>query len=89
GSPETILVSSLVQDGGWSGRDENGRRLPTTLANGPFLAVSVEDGAREVVLDYVPPGARAGLAVSLGTLLAVAAAVAGMAARASRAATGV
>ncbi len=87
GAPATVLLVSVVQDGGWSGRDETGRLLPTTLANGPFLAVSVPDGAHEVVLDYAPPGARAGLAVSLGTLLAVA--VAGMAARASRAATGV
>ncbi|MGH9364529.1 MAG: DUF6044 family protein [Thermoanaerobaculia bacterium] len=86
GSPETILVSSLVQDGGWSGRDENGRRLPTTLANGPFLAVSVPDGAHKVVLDYAPPGSRTGLLVSLGTLLCMA--VAAVAMRASRIATG-
>ena len=87
GSPETVLLLSLVQDGGWSGRDEAGRLLPTALANGPFLAVSVTDGAHTVTLDYAPPGARAGLAVSLGMLLSVA--VAGIAASARRAATGV
>jgi uncharacterized membrane protein YfhO len=87
GAPATVLLVSVVQDGGWSARDETGRVLPTTLANGPFLAVSVPDGVHKVVLDYVPPGARPGLAVSFGTLLAVVAA--GLAARARRAATGV
>jgi len=86
GGSGTVLLVSVVQDGGWTGRDDRGLRIPTTLANGPFLAVSVPDGAHEVVLDYSPPGARAGLAVSLGTLLVVAAA--GIAARASKAATG-
>jgi hypothetical protein len=87
GPAGTVLLVSLVQDGGWSGRDETGRLLATALANGPFLSVAVPDGAHDVVLDYAPPGARAGLAVSLGTLLSVA--VVGIAARASRAATGV
>lgn len=83
----TVLLLSVVQDGGWSGRDATGHVLSTTLANGPFLAVSVPDGTSEVVLDYAPPGARAGVALSLATLLSVA--VAGIAARARRAATGV
>ena len=84
GAPRTVLLVSVVQDGGWSGRDESGQVVPTTLANGPFLAVSVPDGSHDVVLDYAPPGARAGLAVSLGMLLSVA--VAGIAVRARRSA---
>lgn len=87
GSPGTVLLVSLVQDGGWSARDGTGRVLPKTLANGPFLAVSVPDGAHRVVLAYAPPGSRAGLAVSLVTLLSVAVAVISVSAR--RAATGV
>jgi hypothetical protein len=73
GSPETLLVSSLVQDGGWSVRGEGGRRLAATLANGPFLAVWLPDGESEVVLDYAPPGWREGLAVSTGALVLLAA----------------
>lgn len=64
-----VLVASLIQDGGWRARDETGRRLPTTLANGPFLALTVDAGEHRVVLDYTPPGWREGLAVSVGTLL--------------------
>jgi hypothetical protein len=60
-----VLVASLIQDGGWRARDETGRRLPTTLANGPFLALTVAQGEHRIVLDYVPPGWRAGVAVSL------------------------
>ena len=62
-----VLLASLVQDGGWRARDETGRRLPTTLANGPFLALTVDAGEHRVVLDYTPPGWRAGVAVSLLT----------------------
>ena len=62
-----MLVASLIQDGGWRARDETGRRLPTTLANGPFLALTVDRGEHRVVLDYTPPGWRAGVAVSILT----------------------
>jgi hypothetical protein len=71
----TILVASLVQDGGWQARDEAGRRLPTTLANGPFLAVTVPAGDHFVVLDYAPPGWRPGLALSLATAVVLGAAL--------------
>jgi hypothetical protein len=62
-----LLVASLVQDGGWSARDERGAQLPVTLANGPFLAVSVPAGQRRVLFDYTPPGWQPGLALSLAT----------------------
>ncbi len=50
------VVASLVQDGGWSARDESGREIPTTLANGPFLALHVPAGSHAVFLKYSPPG---------------------------------
>jgi hypothetical protein len=68
GSPETLLVTSLVQDGGWSARDEGGRPVATTLANGPFLALRVPDGDRLVRLEYAPPGWHAGLALAAAAL---------------------
>lgn len=68
GSPETVLVTSLVQDGGWTAHDGTGLRLATTLADGPFLAVKVRDGEHTVSLDYAPPGWRSGLVVSFLTL---------------------
>lgn len=67
-----ILVASLVQDGGWSARDETGSSLPTTLANGPFLALSLPPGEHRVALRYRPPGFALGGAISLATLAAFA-----------------
>ncbi len=65
----TILVSSLVTDGGWSARDESGAQLVTSLANGPFLAVCLPPGNHVVTLKYVPPGFRLGAVVSAATFL--------------------
>ena len=72
-----LLASSIYQDGGWSllaGR----RRLPTTEANGPFLAAWLPPGAYAggsgLELVYRPPGFLAGL------LLAALALAAGLAA---------
>ena len=59
-----VLVASLVQDGGWSARDEAGRRLRTWRANGPFLAVEAPAGEHRIVLRYSPPGWAPGLAVA-------------------------
>lgn len=66
-----VLVASLVQDGGWSASDEKGTRLPTGLANGPFLAISLPPGEHSVRLRYLPPGFRTGGIVTLLTLAAV------------------
>jgi hypothetical protein len=69
--PASVVVLSLVQDGGWTARDENGT-LPVHLANGPFLAVEVPPGAHRVRLTYTPPGWRAGWALSAATAVAIA-----------------
>ena len=71
GSGPAYVVLSLVQDGGWTARDGSGRRLPTFLANGPFLAVRLDAGTRRVFLTYRPPGLDVGILVSAATLLAV------------------
>ena len=63
-----LAVASLVQDGGWRARDDRGRPLPTTLANGPFLAVAIPPGAARIQLRYRPPGLAAGLGMSLAAL---------------------
>ena len=65
-----VLVASLVQDGGWSARDEAGRRLRTWRANGPFLAVEAPAGEHQIRLRYAPPGSAAGLAVAGAALAA-------------------
>jgi hypothetical protein len=64
---QPILVTSLVQDGGWSASDESGKTLTTLRANGIFLALAVGPGTHEVRLHYRPPGLAAGAAVSLGS----------------------
>lgn len=71
-----LLVTSLVNDGGWRARDEEGTVIPTGRANGPFLALSVPAGDRRIRLDYASPGFRAGAAVSAVSLAAAAAAAA-------------
>ena len=71
GPDPAYVVLSLVQDGGWSARDGSGRRLPTFLANGPFLAVRLPADTRRVALTYRPPGLRIGSLVSAMTLLAL------------------
>jgi hypothetical protein len=65
----SILVSSLVTDGGWSGRDDSGRELAVSLANGPFLALCVPPGRHVVTLSYVPPGFRPGAILSAASVL--------------------
>jgi hypothetical protein len=67
---ETLLVASLVQDGGWSARDESGLAIETSLANGPFLALRLPSGSHEVFLKYYPPGLQTGSWISMASLLA-------------------
>lgn len=69
---QTLLVVSLTQDGGWSARDEAGRAIETTLANGPFLALRVPRGDHEVALKYSPPGFFLGVLISVTCLASVA-----------------
>jgi hypothetical protein len=68
-----FLVASLTQDGGWSARDESGRRIDEALANGPFLALRVPSGDHLVFLRYSPPGFRTGAGVTAACLLVLAA----------------
>ena len=66
-SGEAWVVVSMVQDGGWSARDETGSRLDVRRANGPFLAVRVPAGSHRVRLRYLPPGFSVGLAIGAAT----------------------
>jgi hypothetical protein len=59
------VVLSVVQDGGWSGRDADGGKLDLRRANGPFFAVVLTPGDHAVRLTYRPPGFGAGAIVSL------------------------
>ncbi len=65
------VVASLVSDGGWRARDENGSKLRTGRANGPFLTIAVPGGDHRVRLAYLPPGLPAGAAISLVSLLSL------------------
>lgn len=80
------VVLSLVQDGGWSARDGEGRPVPVLRANGPFLALALPAGDHRVALRYSPPGFRAGAAIagSTAALLAIGAGFARAARRRAR-----
>ena len=67
------IVTSLVQDGGWTALAKDGALLPTANANGPFLAILALPGTHEVRLRYTPPGIAIGSAATSATaaLLAV------------------
>jgi hypothetical protein len=67
---EAFLVTSLVQDGGWTASDENGRPVSLTRANGPFLALRLSGGDHRISLTYRPPGFSAGLWISVASLAA-------------------
>ena len=58
---ERLLASSIYQDGGWRVLVD-GRPVPTTVANGPFVAAWLPAGVHRVDLVYRPPGLVAGLA---------------------------
>jgi hypothetical protein len=73
GSDGAWVVLSIVQDGGWSARDAEGRVLAVHRANGPFLALRLPPGDTRVRLEYSPPGFRAGVAISAATVLVLAA----------------
>jgi hypothetical protein len=61
------VVLSLVQDGGWSARDAEGRPVPVLRANGPFLALALPAGDHRIALRYRPPGFRTGAAIAGAT----------------------
>jgi uncharacterized membrane protein YfhO len=64
-----MLVTSLVDDGGWTARTEAGSKLALGRANGPFLALLLAPGRHDVRLRYMAPGFRVGAAVSLAAVL--------------------
>lgn len=71
-----LAEASLVQDGGWSARDEAGRKLAVTRVRGPFLGVAIPAGDHDLFLDYSPTGFRTGGWISLSALLFAASAAA-------------
>jgi Bacterial membrane protein YfhO len=68
GTGDAILITSLVQDGGWRARREDGGAIATGRANGPFLALQVPPGEHRLRLDYTAPGFRLGAWISVTTL---------------------
>ena len=86
GDRSVLAVGSIVQDGGWSAREETGKPLSVARLRGPspgerpfgragglFLGVSIPPGEHDIVLDYSPPGFRIGSWISLAALLLAAA----------------
>jgi len=71
GGQRVLVVTSLVDDGGWRARDGSGRDLEVTRANGPFLAVWASGVKTRIRLDYRPPGFSAGAGVSLFVVLLI------------------
>jgi hypothetical protein len=63
GEPARVVVS-MVQDGGWSAKDGEGRPIPSTRAEGILLALDLPEGDSDVRLSYLPPGMAAGAAIS-------------------------
>ena len=78
------VVLSIVQDGGWTASDREGRALRVDRANGPFLALRLPPGDTHVRLEYSPPGFRAGSWISAITVVVLAAALARSRARRRR-----
>ena len=72
GSLPALLVTSLVDDGGWTARTEAGSEVSLGRANGPFLALLLPPGQHAVRLRYTAPGFLGGAAVSLAALLGAA-----------------
>lgn len=66
-----LVATSIVDDGGWSARGR-GDDLTLGRVNGPFLALLLPPGERDVELRYTAPGFRLGATVSLVALLAFA-----------------
>lgn len=69
------LVVLQAWDRGWRARVD-GQPAEVLVAQGAFLAVPVPAGAREVTLHYEAPYQRAGVVISLLTILGLAAATA-------------
>jgi hypothetical protein len=79
----SILVLSQAWAPGWSARVDS-RRAPLLRVDGILSGVEIPPGAHRVRLEYRTPGLRAGLGISIATLLALLAATVLSARRLSR-----
>jgi len=70
-----LLVTSEAAYPGWASRLD-GRPVETLLVNTAFRGVAVPPGRHRVTMEYVPRSFRAGLALSVAALLAMAVALA-------------
>jgi hypothetical protein len=68
---QRLLASSLYQDGNWFLLDR-GVRVPTTLANGPFLASWLPAGEHDLIFVYRPRRFVAGCLLAALALVAAA-----------------
>ncbi len=68
-------VISIVDDGGWSARDETGRELLVSRAAGLLVGLELPAGDHAIRLRYRPPGFLIGSMLSFGTLMALAGSV--------------
>ncbi len=64
-------VISVVQDGGWSARDESGTDLSLIRAAGLLVGLELPAGEHTIRLRYHPPGLLIGSIVSAATAMAV------------------
>ncbi|MEP7133255.1 MAG: hypothetical protein ABI914_08810, partial [Acidobacteriota bacterium] len=64
-------VISVVQDGGWSARDESGTDLSLIRAAGLLVGLELPAGEHTIRLRYRPPGLLIGSIVSAATAMAV------------------
>lgn len=65
---EAYLCTREIWAPGWDAAD-NGRRREVARVNGIFCGVYLPPGPHDIRLRYTPPGLRAGVLISLGTLL--------------------
>ncbi len=78
-----LLVLSEVWDPGWRA-SVDGADVPVLVANHALRAIPLPPGEHQVVLAYDPPMLRLGIAVTLGTMLAIATVWGGLAFRGAR-----
>lgn len=66
---DKILCFAVPYAPGWHA-SLDGEEVETYVVNDMFIGVAVPKGVHEVSLDYITPGSRAGVVISLGALLA-------------------
>jgi hypothetical protein len=78
-----LLVLSEVWDPGWRALLD-GEDVPVLVANHTLRAIPIPPGEHTLLLSYDPPWLRVGIAVTLGTMLAIVVVWVGLAYRESR-----